>query len=141
MVASINASQQPAFRGGGGLGPELIVNGDMSSAVGWTLNDRGGLAVCTITGGALVMEDPEGVAPLASQDVLETGKDYKVVVTIASKSGFLSLQVEAGAGSAEYTDIGTYEANLSSGASTLFRITLTSGEAVSVTSVSVREIL
>jgi hypothetical protein len=114
------------------LGPELLTNGDMSSATGWTLNDGFGLGVASIGGGVLTLEDPEGTSPNAQQlqNAVSQGATYRVVYTVVAVAGEVYAKVGNSAGTFRTTP-GTYQEDIVCGATTAlgFQLQLDNGTA------------
>ena len=93
-----------AYKRSGGLGPELVTNGDFSSSSDWTLNNNG-----NISGGTLnITNMTNNVRTSVS---LQNGKFYRVKITFNSiSSGGVELLLggnNSGRGD-EINTVGTY---------------------------------
>jgi hypothetical protein len=134
-------SRQPA---GPALGPELIVNGDMSSDVGWTL---GGDAPPVIAGGKMTMTSPDGSGGEADQIPSLSAATYRLVYTIDSITGD-GAKVAPMVGNTSATEraaAGTYTQDLACDGTDNFQLFFSSSgldEAVTVVdNVSLRQVL
>jgi hypothetical protein len=124
---------------GPSLGPELIVNGDMSSDTGWTLD--GGDIPATIAGGKMTFSPPSGEAGLASQSPALGVTNYRLVFTIDSISG-VDAGVTGGVGGAfgtQRTTSGTFSEDILCDGADSFLLFLV-GE-LQLDNVSLKEIL
>ena len=78
----------------GGIGPELVTNGDFSSATGWTLGQPTSGSV-TIAGGVLNITSLDGSACFArTGNIYTAGKTYQITFDVVSITG--TLRVDAG---------------------------------------------
>lgn len=125
-------------------GPELLTNGDFSSASGWVVSATPP-ATASISGGVFTFNSPSGEAAFAQQIVLTLLKWYKVVATVTAVTG-AGVKFQAGSGASgigvyTVTAPGTYTfyvaANGSDGA---FLVSRVGAGSATVDSVSVREI-
>lgn len=106
-------------RGGGGLGPEVLANGDFSGgATGWTVANNDATHIATFSGGTLRFQaDTLSPAMTVSQaGVLVVGRTYRVTVVVSANAGTGGLktdnlsplnQVMAGPAPGTYTMVGT----------------------------------
>ena len=86
------------------LGPELVTNGDFSSATGWTLS-----AGWSITGGALVGTSVGAFSTAVQTSVTTAGKTYRVSLTVVVTAGALNLGLPPGSGgSIDISATGSY---------------------------------
>jgi len=69
-------------------GPELLINGDMSAATGWTIGNAGGSASSSISGGVLNLAGDGTNAGYASQALSLAAGTYKFAWDIVSGAGF-----------------------------------------------------
>lgn len=91
------------------LGPELVTNGDFSSATGWTLVQGNGSAI--ISGGVLTLSGGSTAYPNANQTILTPGRFYRIVVVLASTVPSGSVALRVGGGTVQYDKFtlpGTY---------------------------------
>jgi hypothetical protein len=120
--------------GSAGIGPELIVNGDMGSATGWNLG-----ANWAIAGG--VATKTAGAANNIDQAVLTVGKQYRMYFTIVSISaGTITPSLGSGTVGPGFTTAGDYSFTGFCTGSTAAAVQGDAASAAVVDNVSVRQL-
>ncbi len=108
------AAPQPVVAAGGGLGPELVTNGNFASASDWSL-DAGDGTPPSISAGALRF-DVTGDGAFASQTIGDEGTSgtFRIVYTIVSIStGSVNITLND-VPTATKTTAGTYSEDIAS---------------------------
>jgi hypothetical protein len=137
-IVMVAATQSGGASAGPPLGPELIINGNMSSDVGWTLGGDGNIPV--IAGGKMTIGPaPDGGTALQSPTI--DVATYRTSVTIDSiTDGFVQLYLGNVAGTPR-TAPGTFIEDIAAdGVDEVVLILVTDG-AIQIDDLSVKEVL
>lgn len=87
---------------GSDLESELLTNGDMSSATGWTITETNPNSDATFSGGQCTITT-DGTAVSIQQNVLTEGQSTYVVIDVESITGAGSLLFKSGVGTDSHT--------------------------------------
>lgn len=127
---------------GGGLGSELVTNGDFAGgSTGWTVSNISGGT--SITGGALVFNDAtdDGDECAQSAMALVAGHTYRVAYTITARTGGTLLARLGGTNGTQRSTTGTFTEDLVAGTTSPLNFVSVSLARMTVDNVSVKEVL
>lgn len=128
-----------------GLGPELLTNGDFSSATGWTISAVAP-ATNSIAAGVYTWDSPAGEAAYCRQTILEIGATYEIVLKLDAVTGggirLYAGNAATGAGTTALSTVGTHTVRLTNnGTDGAFFVTRNGISSGTIDSISVKRVL
>jgi len=120
------------------LGPELIVNGDMSSETGWTLEPEDGTLV--IAGGVMDAVVGDDSSNAFQTPALAAAATYRVAGTVSATSGTLEIYVGGEIGT-DITVPGAFSQDIVAGAEDTVQVRFVAGSTVTLDEISCKEVI